>query len=218
MDKRNLEDVLDFNKQFIEKKEYLKYQSTKTPDRKIAIVTCMDTRLTELLPQAMNIKNGDAKIIKNAGGMIIHPFGSIMRSLIIAIYKLEVNEVFIVPHYDCGVCRFDTTNIKTLMKERGIAERDIEIVENSGINIEKWLHGFDEIEEALEKSIAVVKNHPLMPKGIPVHGLIIDPRTGKLDLKINGWDDINLQNLVQRKKKNIFTRIISKLVDRHSKM
>lgn len=61
---------------------------------KIAIITCMDTRLTELLPQALNIKNGDAKIIKNAGGNIVHPFGSAMRSIIVAVYSLEVEEVF----------------------------------------------------------------------------------------------------------------------------
>ena len=39
----------------------------------------MDTRLTELLPKALDLKNGDAKIIKNAGGTVIHPFGSAME-------------------------------------------------------------------------------------------------------------------------------------------
>lgn len=198
MQENNLKEILDYNEQFVENKEYEKYQSTKTPDRKIAILTCMDTRLVELLPQAMNIKNGDAKIIKNAGGIVVHPFGSVMRSLIIAIYKLGVKEIYVIPHYDCGVCKMDTSNIKELMKERGIKERDIEIVENSGVDIEKWLHGFDDINESLEKSVTVIRNHPLMPKEIPVHGLIIDPVTGKLDLKIDGWENRSYDN------KNVF--------------
>ena len=53
----------------------------------------MDTRLTELLPAALGIKNGDVKIIKNAGGTITHPFGSAMRSLLVAIYELGIREV-----------------------------------------------------------------------------------------------------------------------------
>ena len=68
----------------------------------------MDTRLTELLPKAMNLKNGDAKIIKSAGAVITHPFGGIMRSLIIAVYELQADEVYIVGHHDCGMSSIDT--------------------------------------------------------------------------------------------------------------
>lgn len=57
-----LEQILEYNKNFIDNKDYEKYVTTKIPKKKIAILTCMDTRLTELLPKAMNIKNGDAKI------------------------------------------------------------------------------------------------------------------------------------------------------------
>ena len=76
---RRLEEILEFNKSFVENKEYEKYKATKKPEKKLVILSCMDTRLTELLPKAMNIKNGDAKIIKNAGATIMHPFGSIVE-------------------------------------------------------------------------------------------------------------------------------------------
>ena len=82
-------------------------RSSKYPDKKIAIVTCMDTRLTELLPAALGIKNGDVKIIKNAGGVISHPFGSVVRSLLVAIYDLGVKEIMIVGHSDCGAKHMD---------------------------------------------------------------------------------------------------------------
>ncbi len=49
----------------------------------------MDTRLVELLHKALNLKNGDVKIVKNAGAIINNPFGSIMRSLLIAVYEFE---------------------------------------------------------------------------------------------------------------------------------
>ena len=53
----------------------------------------MDTRLTALLPAALGIKNGDVKMIKNAGGVISHPFGSVIRSLLVAIFELGVEEI-----------------------------------------------------------------------------------------------------------------------------
>ena len=68
-------DRRDFSLQsghFVTNKGYKPYTTSKYPDRKLAIVTCMDTRLIELLPAALGIKNGDAKIIKNAGGVIVH--------------------------------------------------------------------------------------------------------------------------------------------------
>ena len=65
-----LEDILKYNREFVERKGYEKYITNKYPDKKIAIVSCMDTRLTELLPAALGLKNGDVKIIKNAGGTI----------------------------------------------------------------------------------------------------------------------------------------------------
>ena len=62
-----LDEILEFNKQFVANKGYEKYITNKYPDKKIAILSCMDTRLTELLPAALGIKNGDVKMIKNAG-------------------------------------------------------------------------------------------------------------------------------------------------------
>ncbi len=60
--------ILDYNKAFVEQKIYEPFRTTKYPDKKLGIVTCMDTRLLELLPKAMGLANGDAKVIKNAGG------------------------------------------------------------------------------------------------------------------------------------------------------
>ena len=76
---------------FVEQKDYKKYLTDKYPDKKLAVLSCMDTRLTELLPAALGLKNGDAKIIKNAGGLVISAFDSAMRSLIVAIYELGVD-------------------------------------------------------------------------------------------------------------------------------
>ena len=53
---------------------------------------------------------------------------------------------------------------------------------NSGIDIKKWLHGFDSIEHSVLESIELIKKHPLVPKDVKVHGLIMDPESGKLEV------------------------------------
>lgn len=182
-----LEEILEFNKSFVENKEYEIYRTSKEPDKKILILSCMDTRLTDLLPRALNIKNGDVKIVKNAGASIMHPFGSIVRSIIVAVYEFNVDEIFVIGHHSCGMCNLNTDSLLNKILDRGISIETIETLENGGIDIKKWLHGFDSVEKSIEDSVNLIKKHPLIPKELIVHGLVIDPETGKLDVVVNGY-------------------------------
>jgi carbonic anhydrase len=184
-----LNEILQFNQKFVEDLEYEKYETTKFPKKKMVILTCMDTRLLELLPKALNLGNGDAKIIKDAGALVSHPFGSVMRSILIAVYQLKAQEVLVVAHYDCGMSGLKAEPVIESMKERGISDETLDTLTYSGINIKQWLHGFDNVNESVEHSVDIIKNHPLMPKGVPVHGLVIDPKTGKLDLIVDGYQN-----------------------------
>lgn len=175
-----IESMLEYNKQFVETKAYEQYKTSKYPDKKIAIVTCMDTRLVELLPAAIGIKNGDVKIIKNAGGTITNPFDSTVRSLLVAIYELGVEEVMIIGHTGCGVQGMDSQEMLHLMRERGIDEEHINLMKHCGIDLDSWLHGFDDTNAAVLETVDLVKNHPLVPKDIVVRGYIMDSETGAL--------------------------------------
>lgn len=175
-----LSEMLEYNRRFVAEKMYEQYATSKFPDRKIAIVTCMDTRLVQLLPAALGIKNGDVKIIKNAGGTITNPFDSTVRSLLVAIYELGVNEVMIIGHTTCGVQGMDGAEMLDLMRERGIDEEHISLMKHCGIDLESWLHGFDETDAAVLETVDLVKNHPLVPKDVIVKGYIMDSVTGEL--------------------------------------
>ena len=100
-----IEEMLAYNREFVRSKGYEKFQTSKYPDKKIAILTCMDTRLVELLPAALGIRNGDVKRIKNAGGMITGPFDSAVRSLLVGIVEPGVEEVMVIGHNGCGVAQ-----------------------------------------------------------------------------------------------------------------
>lgn len=186
---RKLDAILEYNNEFVKNKEYEKFKTSKDPDKKILILSCMDTRLTNLLPKALNLKNGDAKIVKNAGATIMHPFGSIMRSVAVAIYEFEVDEILIIGHDGCGMCNLDTQHMLDKAIERGISVETINTLENAGRDVKKWLHGFESVEASIEDSVSIIKNHPLIPKDIIVHGLVMCPETGKLDIVVNGYED-----------------------------
>lgn len=175
-----IEEILRFNREFVANKEYERYETSKYPDKKIAIVTCMDTRLTHLLPAALGIKNGDVKMIKNAGATITNPFDSTMRSILIAVYELGVNEVMVIGHTGCGVQGMNAAEMLELMRKRGIDEEHISLMRHCGIDLDKWLHGFDNTEAAVGETVDLIRNHPLMPKDVTVKGYIMDSRTGAL--------------------------------------
>lgn len=175
-----IEEILEYNRKFVEEKKYERYKTSKYPDKKIAIVTCMDTRLIELLPAALGMKNGDVKIIKNAGATITNPFDSTMRSLLVAVYELGVEEIMVIGHTGCGVQGMNAREMLEIMRERGIDEEHISLMRHCGIDLDSWLHGFDDTDEAIRETVDLIHNHPLMVKDIRVKGYIMDSETGAL--------------------------------------
>lgn len=175
-----IDEIMEYNRKFVENNGYEPYLTSKYPDKKLAILTCMDTRLTELLPAALGIKNGDAKLIKNAGGVITHPYGSVMRSLLVGILELGVEEVMVIGHTDCGVQGMDGGEMLEKLVERGIDKQHIDIVRHSGIDLEKWLGGFDTVESSVKETVNALNEHPLMPKDVRINGFVMDSVTGAL--------------------------------------
>lgn len=175
-----IDQILEYNRRFVESGEYARYETSKYPDKKIAILTCMDTRLVTLLPAALGLKNGDVKMIKNAGAVVTNPFDSTIRSLLVAIYELGVNEIMVIGHSGCGVQGMDAQEMLHLMKERGVDEEHISLMRHCGIDLDAWLHGFDDTPSAILETVDLISNHPLVPKDVVVRGYMMDSVTGAL--------------------------------------
>ncbi len=175
-----IEEMLAYNRTFVENQEYRKYTTSKYPNKKIAILTCMDTRLVELLPAALGIRNGDVKMIKNAGGMITGPFDSTVRSLLVSIVELGVEEVMVIGHTDCGVSGMNAQKIIQHLLQRGVSQDHIDMMRYCGIDFEGWLKGFDSVEYSVKESVDLLRHHPLMPKDVVIRGYIINTETGEL--------------------------------------
>ena len=181
-----ISDILDFNRGFVARKEYEAFATDRFPNKKLVVLTCMDTRLVELLPRAMNLRNGDVKIIKNAGAIVSHPFGSVMRSILVAVYELGAQEVAVVGHRGCGMTGLSCGSVLEKAKARGVTQETLALLKNSGVDLERWLVGFEDVRQGVKASVSVIRNHPLVPKDVPVHGMIMDSGTGELEVVVQG--------------------------------
>ena len=176
-----IDQIIEYNKQFVASKGYEQYVTDKYPDKKLAVLSCMDTRLTELLPAALGLKNGDAKIIKNAGGLVISPFDSALRSLVVAVYELGVEEIMVVAHSNCGACHMSFDHFHHEMNQRGVTDETLDTIRRCGVDLDQWLEGFKDTPESVRKTVETIKTHPLLPRDITVRGFIIDSVTGALE-------------------------------------
>ncbi|WP_177558877.1 carbonic anhydrase [uncultured Phascolarctobacterium sp.] len=180
-----LQEILAHNRTFLEKNAFPK-EISKYPGKKFALLTCMDTRLAELINNALGIHRGDAKIIQNAGTSLIEDMGETVKSLLLTIYIFDIKEILIVGHYDCGVAQTSSAAILQKMHNRGIADQQIALIED---DFKAWL---DTYTDPAQNVLAVVKKlraNPFIPGDISIHGLIIDPHSGKLDLLADGYKD-----------------------------
>jgi len=136
------------------------------PAPKLAIVTCMDPRLTLIL-QALGLQPGDADIIRNAGSTIDEDS---IRSLLVSTRVLGSKEILVVNHTGCGMMTF---------KDEELEEKLENLTAASPITPEKF-YSFTDVEREVVKAIRRIKSHPWISKDVPVRGAVYDVTTGKL--------------------------------------
>lgn len=187
---RVLEQVVQANQEFLRKRvaENPEYQLaiSKIPTKNLVIFTCMDTRLVDFLEPALGIERGCAKVIKNAGNTITGLFHSSIRSMLVAIFELDVKEIMVIGHYDCGIAHATAAGIISKMLDRGICPGAIRMIEKE---LETWLDGFHHPVENVKDVVREIKSNPLIPRDVPVHGLMFEPHTGEIEVVISGYDN-----------------------------
>lgn len=176
-----IDEILKYNDMFVSSGFYKPFATNKFPKKRLAILTCMDTRLVELLPAALGIRNGDVKMIKNAGGMISDPFDPTIRSLLIAVLEFGVEEVMVIGHTDCGAASISSETISNHLVQRGITRDTILKLKNQGLDFDSWFQGFEDTKTSVEKSVTTLKSHPLMPSNVFIQGFVMDISCGRLE-------------------------------------
>lgn len=152
------------------------------PARRFAILTCMDARLDPA--RFAGLKEGDAHVIRNAGG---RASDDAIRSLVISYKLLGTAEWFVIHHTNCGMEFFTDATMRDLLAQSlETAElgpdgfRDVGTGPGSaeGHHI-SWLAIADQ-QQSVADDVRRIRNHPLVPKRIPIYGYIYDVATGRL--------------------------------------
>lgn len=139
---------------------------TMPPARKLAVLACMDARLT--IEQFLGLKTGDAHIIRNAGGVATE---DALRSLIISHHLLGTQEFIVINHTDCGMLTFeDAALLRRLEEETG-----------TPAITPVHFHAFRDVKSNVRQQVERIRNHPYIPPSIPVRGFVYDVKTGRLE-------------------------------------
>ena len=184
-----LDDLLKANETFCENPpvDYTQedVKSSKLPQKQLAIITCMDTRLVNFLEPALGIARGEAKVIKTAGNGVTGVFDGTIRSLLVCIYELGIKEIIVIGHHECGMAKTTSEGLTKAMLSRGVAPEAIHMIRKE---LKEWADEFQHPEQNVEDTVDQIRMNPLIPKDVPVHGLIFHPRSGKVDTIINGYE------------------------------
>ena len=157
-----IDEVLAANKVYSETHELRAL--TPRPMRKLAVLTCMDTRLSI---RTLGLKTGDAHIIRNAGGIVTD---DAMRSLIVSHYLLGTEEIMVINHTDCGLMKTDEAGMQSLIRSRS----------GTAAIAPAFFYSFQDIDENVKQQLQKLHSHPWIPDSIAVRGFVYDVTTGLL--------------------------------------
>jgi carbonic anhydrase len=137
---------------------------TPRPERKLAVVTCMDTRLSI---RTLGLKTGDAHIIRNAGGIVTE---DALRSLIVSHHLLGTEEIMVINHTDCGLMHTTEQDLRArIQQSTGIAAVS-----------PASFYAFQNIEENVLHQLQKLRAHPWIPDSMTIRGFVYDVASGQL--------------------------------------
>ena len=137
---------------------------TPRPERKLAVLTCMDTRLSI---RTLGLKTGDAHIIRNAGGIVTEDS---LRSLVVSHYLLGTEEFMVINHTDCGLMHTTEQDLRIRIQNRS----------GTAAVAPAFFYAFQNIEENVRHQLQKLRTHPWIPKEVAVRGFVYDVASGKL--------------------------------------
>ncbi len=137
---------------------------TPRPERKLAILTCMDTRLSI---RTLGLKTGDAHIIRNAGGIVTDDS---LRSLIVSHHLLGTEEFMVINHTDCGLMQTSEQDLRTRIQNRT----------GTAAVSPAFFYAFQNIDENVRHQLQKLRTHPWIPASVTIRGFVYDVATGRL--------------------------------------
>ena len=159
-----LPELLAANRQYAA--HFFTHAADARPRRRLAVLACMDARLNP--PLALGLENGDAHVIRNAGGLAT---SDALRSLVLSQQGLGTQEVIIIQHTDCGLLFLDNTSMRKRLEDGfGIDASHLDFLP------------IDDLEQSVRDTVLAIRSFPFVPRVATISGLIFDVKTGLLHL------------------------------------
>jgi carbonic anhydrase len=150
----------------------------------LVALTCIDVRLNALLPQVLGIPADQFIWLRNAGNIVTGPTSSTMRSLALACAVKGGREIAVIGHTDCQVSKTSTTLLLDRLHALGVERQMLPD------NLNEFFGVFTSERQNVIKGAETIRRSPLIGPKIPVHGLLVDIETGKLDWLVNGYQTL----------------------------
>ena len=133
------------------------------PAKQTIVVTCMDARL--LPSRFLGLEEGDAHVIRNAGGRV----QDALRSIVISQRLLGTNEVLVIHHTECGMLTFKNEDLYAkVQQDLGADASDIDFLP------------FPDLEQSVRDDVRFLKDSPLVPDDVSIRGFVYDVKSGKV--------------------------------------
>lgn len=144
-------------------------------------LTCIDPRLNPLMPEVLGIEEKDFIWLRNSGNNIFEPLSTMTRTLALACAVKGGKEIAIIGHSDCHVARTSTSELTDRFKALGVDRTRLPA------NLTEFFGLFASERQNVIRSVGVVRSSPLIGPKVPVHGLLVDIKTGRLEWLVNGY-------------------------------
>jgi len=151
----------------------------------VVALTCIDPRLNPLIPEVLGIPEEHFIWLRNAGNIITGPLSSTMRSLALACAVKGGKEIVIIGHSDCLVCKTSMMQLTDRFRALGIDRAKLPE------NLNDYFGLFASERQNVMKAVEFVRGSPLIGPRVPVHGLMVDIATGKLEWIVNGYQALD---------------------------
>ncbi len=147
----------------------------------VIALTCVDPRLNALFPNVLGLPGEQFIWLRNAGNLITGPLSSTMRSLALACAVKGGQEIAVIGHTDCQVCKTTTTQLLDRFKAFGVERAHLPE------NLTDFFGMSGSERQNVIKACGFIRSSPLIGAKVPVHGLLADIETGKLEWLVNGY-------------------------------
>lgn len=151
----------------------------------VVALTCIDVRLNPLIPEVLGVPESQFIWLRNAGNIVTGPLSSTMRSLALACVVKGGKEIAIIGHTDCQVAKTTTMELIDRFRAVGV-ERHL-----LPANVNEFFGMFGSERANVIKAVDLVRQSPLIGPKIPVHGLLVDIQTGKVEWLVNGYQTLD---------------------------